>query len=327
MIKHVRRGSIAFCLLLACTTPALAQVYLEFSVPGANIGLNLGGYPTLQRIPGYPVYYAPSLNRNFFFYDGMYWVYEDDSWYASSWYNGPWALVDPFYVPDFILRVPVRYYRHAPTYFRSWRVDAAPRWEQHWGRSWYERRRDWDRWDRRYSPAPAPLPTYQRNYRGDRYPSLPAQQADLQTRNYRYQPREAVTREHFQERRRDAETWRSQQGDRGRWEDRRDERRQQQEAQRNQRELRQETQRQERYQRQEAQRQDRDQRQEAQRQERDQRQEAQRQQREQREQQARPQPQGRPDNDRGRGPDRGPDRGRGQDRPNADKQPDVGQGG
>jgi hypothetical protein len=26
-------------------------------------------------VPGLPVYYAPSVNSNFFFYDGMYWVY------------------------------------------------------------------------------------------------------------------------------------------------------------------------------------------------------------------------------------------------------------
>jgi len=201
-MKH--RATFAFWLLLGCTTPALAQLDIIYSVPGVSIGVNLGGYPTLQRIPGYPVYYAPGLGTNYFFYDGLYWVFDGDRWYASSWYNGPWGLVDPFYVPDYILRVPVRYYRHAPAYFRSWRADAPPRWEQHWGRSWHERRRDWDRWDRRSSPAPAPLPTYQRQYRGDRYPSQPSQQAELQTRNYRYQPREEVTRRHFEERREQA---------------------------------------------------------------------------------------------------------------------------
>ena len=46
-------------------------------------------------MPGYPVYYAPRINSNYFFYDGMYWVYQRDNWYASSWYNGPWGLVAP----------------------------------------------------------------------------------------------------------------------------------------------------------------------------------------------------------------------------------------
>lgn len=203
-----RRAAIALCVSLGCMTPVMAEVSVTYSIPGVSFGLNLGGYPVLQRIPGYPVYYAPRLDRNYFFYDGLYWVLEDDTWYTSSWYNGPWGRVDPFYVPDYLLRVPVRYYRRAPAYFRGWRADAPPRWDEHWGRSWYERRQDWDRWDRRSSPAAAPLPSYQRNYRGDRYPG-PSAQGDLHIRNYRYQPREAVSREHFRERRQEAESSRA----------------------------------------------------------------------------------------------------------------------
>ncbi len=40
-----------------------------------SIGINLPVYPNLVVVPGYPVYYAPQLQANFFFYDGMYWVY------------------------------------------------------------------------------------------------------------------------------------------------------------------------------------------------------------------------------------------------------------
>ena len=187
------RAILAFALLLGCTAPALAQLSINYNIPGVSIGVNLGGYPTLQRIPGYPVYYAPGVNGNYFFYDGLYWVFDGERWYASSWYNGPWGAVDPYYVPDYVLRVPVRYYRRAPSYFRGWRADAAPRWDQHWGASWHERRRDWDRWDRRHSPAPAPLPSYQRNYRGERYPH-DAQQREIHSRNYQYQPRQETWR-------------------------------------------------------------------------------------------------------------------------------------
>jgi hypothetical protein len=193
-IKYLRPAPLALCLLLGCATPALAEVSIHFNIPAASIGLNLGGYPTLQPIPGYPVYYAPGVNSNFFFYDGMYWVFQNDRWYASSWYNGPWGLVDPYYVPDYILRVPVRYYRRAPAYFKSWRADAPPRWDQHYGRSWVDRRQNWDRWDRNSSPRAAPLPTYQREYRGDRYP--PAErQREIHSRNYRHQPSERMLRE------------------------------------------------------------------------------------------------------------------------------------
>ena len=76
-------------------TSAIAQVSIGIGLPGVSIGINLPLYPELVRVPGYPVYYAPRLDSNYFFYDGMYWVYQEDNWYASSWYNGPWGLVDP----------------------------------------------------------------------------------------------------------------------------------------------------------------------------------------------------------------------------------------
>ena len=72
-------------------------------LPGVSIGINLPVYPELVPVPGYPVYYAPQVNSNYFFYDGVYWVYEQDNWYTSSWYNGPWQLVAPEVVPLFVL--------------------------------------------------------------------------------------------------------------------------------------------------------------------------------------------------------------------------------
>ena len=148
-------------------------------------------YPDLQQVPGYPVYYAPGMNSNYFFYDGMYWVYQRDNWYASSWYNGPWQPVAPDSVPLFILRVPVRYYREPPAYFRGWQGDAPPQWGVHWGRQWEEHRRGWDRWNHQDVPAPAPLPTYQRQFSGGKYPHGEQQQA-LHQENYRYQPKDAA---------------------------------------------------------------------------------------------------------------------------------------
>ena len=71
-------------LLLSAPPAAQAQV-------SVHIGIHLPVYPQLQRVPGYPVYYAPEVPGNFFFYDGLYWVFEDDIWYYSSWYNGPWT--------------------------------------------------------------------------------------------------------------------------------------------------------------------------------------------------------------------------------------------
>jgi len=184
---------IALWMLLGSVTSAMAQVSI-------GIGINLPVYPQLVRVPGYPVYYAPNLRANFFFYDGLYWVFQADHWYASSWYNGPWRMVAPEVVPVYVLRVPVRYYRHPPGYFRGWRPDAPPRWGEHWGGEWQQRRSGWDQWNRRAVPAPAPLPIYQRQYSGNRYPREDQQQRMLHDRNYRYQPRDPVVRQHSPER-------------------------------------------------------------------------------------------------------------------------------
>lgn len=183
----MRHLLLALPLLLLQVPSAHAQI-------SVSIGINLPVYPQLQRVPGYPVYYAPQAPGNFFFYDGLYWVFEDDGWYFSSWYNGPWRFIGPEYVPVYLLRVPVRYYRRPPVYFTYWRADAPPRWNEHWGREWEQRRPGWDRWDRSKAPAPAPLPDYQRNYPRERYPQA-AQQDDIRAEKYRYQPREPVVRE------------------------------------------------------------------------------------------------------------------------------------
>jgi len=186
----MRAAFIAVVMLFCSFTSALAEV-------NVSIGVNVPVYPRLVPVPGYPVYYAPNINSNYFFYDGMYCVFVDDNWYASTWYNGPWELVAPDFVPLFILRVPVRYYRHPPYYFRTWYANGPPRWGEHWGGTWEQHHRGWNHWNRAAVPAPAPLPVYQRQYSGTRYPAA-GQQYALQTQNYRYQPRDAVVHQHYQ---------------------------------------------------------------------------------------------------------------------------------
>lgn len=192
-MKKTSLGLIALCLLLCAATTAPAQVSIGISTPNVSIGINLPLYPELVPVPGYPVYYAPQVAANYFFYDGMYWVFWNDNWYASYWYNGPWSYVEPVFVPVFILRIPVRYYVRPPVYFHGWRHDAPPRWGHHWGPNWEKRRHGWDRWNRAYVPPRAPLPTYQRQYSGDRYPRL-EQQRSLQRQHYRYEPRNEKVR-------------------------------------------------------------------------------------------------------------------------------------
>src|SRR5689334_4792901 len=106
----MRHALIGLFLMAAAAvaTPSNAAV-------NVSIGINVPTYPAMVRVPNYPVYYAPSLRANYFFYDGLYWVFNNGTWYQSPWYNGPWYAVDPFDVPYFLLRVPVRYYSVQPT--------------------------------------------------------------------------------------------------------------------------------------------------------------------------------------------------------------------
>lgn len=187
------RTLLVASLLLASVIPARSQAQISV---GVDIGIHFPVYPRLVQVPGYPVYYDPRAETNYFFYDGAYWVFHADNWYVSSWYNGPWQIVGPEYVPLFVLRVPVRYYRRPPVYFQPWRHDHPPRWGERWGRDWEARRAGWDRWDRRRVPRPAPLPVYQRQYAGDRYPA-PERQPAIRDERYRYRPRETYVREQW----------------------------------------------------------------------------------------------------------------------------------
>jgi hypothetical protein len=206
----MRKAIAVLAILVAAATgaPAFGQVSFGLNTHSVAIGVQLGAYPELVRIPGYPVYYAPNVRTNYFFYDGLYWVFDGTNWYASTWYDGPWDIVAPDEVPLFLLRVPVRYYVAPPVYFRSWSVSGPPRWGEHWGRRWEEHHRNWDRWNRSVVPPPAPLPTYQRSYTGNRYPSL-AEQHVLESRSYHYRPHDRVAQQVFTARVRTAEgAWR-----------------------------------------------------------------------------------------------------------------------
>jgi len=186
--------SLVTAVLLALAS-ATAAVPASAAV-SVSIGLNIPAYPRLVGVPGYPVYYAPDLNANYFFYDGLYWYFDGASWYDSPWYNGPWTIVDPFYVPTYILRVPVRYYHRPPAWFHGWNAGYAPRWHEHWGHDWSQRRGDWQRGEVHASTRPAPLPSYQQRYSGNNYPSA-AQQAEIHSRQYNYHPREQVARQRY----------------------------------------------------------------------------------------------------------------------------------
>jgi hypothetical protein len=180
----MRSGLVTACMLLGTCAPAVAQV---------SIGINLRAHPELVVVPGYPVYYAPQLDSNFFVYDDPHWVYAKVSRYAGSWYDRPWDGVAPEGGPFFVLRAPVRYDRQRPQYITGWAHDAPPR----WGGDWEPRRGGWDRWSGAAASAPVALPTYQYESSGDRY-RREDQQLVLWNQAYRYRPQEPAVGQQFQ---------------------------------------------------------------------------------------------------------------------------------
>ena len=188
-MKHIL---LAALLLISSVFPAAAQEYYDIDV-------DLPQYPEMLPVPDSPVYYAPSVDSNYFFYDGMYWDYYGDRWYASPWYNGPWSYVDPVYVPTYVLWVPITYYHKPHRHWHNWRRDRPPRWGEHWGGDWQRRHNDVYRNAPR-SNARAPLPDYQRGYNRANYPRAAQQQNALHSQNYQYRPREQTTQAHYERR-------------------------------------------------------------------------------------------------------------------------------
>jgi hypothetical protein len=84
--------------------------------------------PQLVVVTGTPVYYAPAVSFNYFFYSGRYYVFHDGAWFYAAAFNGPWTFVALERVPRPILAVPVAYYRIPPGH---WKKDGPPPWAEH----------------------------------------------------------------------------------------------------------------------------------------------------------------------------------------------------
>lgn len=167
----MKRLAFAFLVLASLALPAAAQEYYDIDV-------DLPAWPEMQPVPDSPVYYAPGVDSNYFYYDGLYWDFYNDGWYASTWYNGPWSYVDPVYVPTYVLWVPIAYYHRPPHYFRSWNANRPPRWGERWGRDWQHRHNQVYR-GHTANAGRAPLPQYQRQYTRENYPRSVAQQSQI----------------------------------------------------------------------------------------------------------------------------------------------------
>jgi hypothetical protein len=134
MLRRTILGGLVIGVLIGVVGRSQASV-------SVNIGINLPAPPHLVVVPGTPVMYAPTIQANYFFYGGRYYVFTNGLWYVGPRYNGPWVVVAPAYVPPPILRVPVAYYRVPPPEWKHRRHGGPPPWAAHYGRRWEERER------------------------------------------------------------------------------------------------------------------------------------------------------------------------------------------
>ena len=187
--------------LLFSATPASAQVSVGIGLPGVSIGINLPVVPGARPGAGLPgLLRSADWTRTFSSTTACTGCTRGITGTRAPGTTGPggsWARRScrcsscefPCATTGLRLRT-----------FADGGADAPPRWGEHWGHEWEQRRSGWDRWNRGSVPAPAPLPVYQRQYSGDRYPRVEQQQA-LQRQKYRYQPQDPVVRQVQQERR------------------------------------------------------------------------------------------------------------------------------
>jgi hypothetical protein len=112
-------GLSTLSALLAVSTTAVAEV---------NVNINIGPPPQMIVVPQTPVYYAPSLPHNFFYYDGRYYTFRDDAWYWSGSVRGPWGWIEIGRVPPPVLRVPIAYYPVRPVSWGKHKRGGPPPW-------------------------------------------------------------------------------------------------------------------------------------------------------------------------------------------------------
>src|SRR3989304_2225103 len=100
----MRRNRVLVGALFAVAAAALLPA-TTLASPNIHIGIQIGTPPQLVVVPQTPVYYAPALPYNYFFYGGQYYLFHNGIWHFAPTHNGPWAVIAVEYLPRPILAV------------------------------------------------------------------------------------------------------------------------------------------------------------------------------------------------------------------------------
>jgi hypothetical protein len=116
-------------LLVSAAIPARSEAAVSVGVslhvgdPYRGLSLHFRSQPDMAVIPASQVYYTRNYDHDLYRYGRSWYYVEDDCWYRSSSYNGPFVRIDVSSVPRQIWNVPTGYRRawggppaHAPAY-------------------------------------------------------------------------------------------------------------------------------------------------------------------------------------------------------------------
>jgi len=133
--------SALFCL---AAPPASAGVDVNVNIGIPFPGFHVEAAPEMVMVPGAPVYFAPRVSVDLFFFDGFWFTRDHDHWYRGHDYRGPWKEVNARYVPPPVHRVRSDY---RARYAREKHIpygQLKKHWREHRVREDYRRDRDYN---------------------------------------------------------------------------------------------------------------------------------------------------------------------------------------
>jgi hypothetical protein len=111
-LPHVLLAGAVAAMLVTATSATAQDVKIDIGLGVPPIVLTAP--PQLVVVPGTPVYYAPDVSADLFFYRGRYYAVANGVWSRAPAYQGPWAVIQLGQVPPPVVAVPVEYYKVPP---------------------------------------------------------------------------------------------------------------------------------------------------------------------------------------------------------------------
>ena len=160
-MKRILLMAALAALLASAAIPARSEAAVSVGVslhvgdPYRGLSLHFRSNPDMALIPASQVYYTRNCDHDLYRYGRSWYYVEDDCWYRSSSYNGPFVRIDVRSVPRQIWNVPTGYRRawggppaHAPAYGYR-RNQGQTGYDRGWNQDGNQDQGGWQRNDRR----------------------------------------------------------------------------------------------------------------------------------------------------------------------------------